>query len=205
VSLLRASLDRTRHAVLRRRQARARRRGEHERATALLRLELYTDFARPMAAIHLDMAWERLAAAKIDEAAALLKLADDERLGEAARLDKRLAQCWLLIEQGKAAEAEARLRAMEGDPMSRTQARRRRELLVEAALARKALEAARDLAGDAPELAAWRLVAEAEMDLRQGAREAADPRLLRARALLAARPDAPWLRRRVDRLLRERK
>ena len=158
-----------------------------------------------MAAIHLDMAWEGLALGKPDEAAALLKLADDGRLDEPARLDKRLLQCWALVEQGKAAEADTRLHAMESEPMQPAQARRRRELLAEASLARKAPEAAREVCGEAPDLLPWRLAAEAEELQKKGDRAAAEPRLGQVRALLAARPDAPWLRRRVDRLLRERK
>ena len=193
-----------RHRILRWRHTRARRRAQHEQAYALLRLELYTDFSRPMAEIHLDMAWERLAGGKPDEANALLKLANDDRLGEAALRDKRLLPAWALIEQGKPAEAETRLRALDGEVLSAVQAWRRDELWVEACLARKDLDAARDRSG-APELGPWRLVAEAEIDMQKGDRDAAQSRLSRARELLGSRPDAPWLRRRVDRLLRERR
>ena len=205
MGLIRAALERAGHEVLRFRQTRARRLGRHDRALALLQRELYTDFSRPMARIHLDMAWERLAAGKAEDAVAHLKLADDEHLDEPARLDKRLLSCWTLLEQGKAAEAETRLRALESEAMGGARSRRRRELAIEATLARKEPEAARDLCGEAPELLPWRLVAEAEAELRQGRRENAGAPLERARALLATRPESSWLRRQVDRLLRERK
>lgn len=203
--MIREALARAAHGILRWREARARQLGQHDRALELLRRELYADFSRPMAAIHLDMAWERLALGKADEATALLKLADEARLDDPARVEKRLLVCWALVEQGKAAEADTRLRAMEGEPMQPVQARRRRELLAEASLARKAPEAAREVCGEAPDMLPWRIEAEAEDNLRQGDRAAAGPRLEQVRALLATRPDAPWLRRRVDRLLRDRK
>jgi len=204
VGLLRGSLAAIRHRLLRGRQLRARRAAQYEQAYALLLRELYTDFSRPMAEIHLDMAWERLAAGKLDEATTLLKLADEDRLGTAARCEKRLLGAWALIEQGKPAEAETRLRALEGEALDNAQARRRDELLVEACLARKDLEAARERAG-APELSPWRLVAEAELDAQKGDRAAAQALLAQAREQLGARADAPWLRRRMDRLLREKR
>jgi outer membrane PBP1 activator LpoA protein len=156
-----------------------------------------------MAAIHLDMAREVLSLGKIDDAGSLLKLADEAHLDEAGRTDKRLLGCWLLVEQGKTADAETRLRAADDGALSPAQAAWRRELLAEACLARKATAAAIEVCGDAAEMAAWRLAAEAEDLLRAGDRAGAEDRVARARA--AAGPRAPWLTRRLDRLLRERK
>jgi len=193
-----------RHRVLRWRQRRARHAGQHDQAYALLMRELYTDFSRPMAEIHLDMAWERLAAGKAEEANALLRLAEDARLASAMRNEKRLLQCWALVEQGKPGDAETRLKGLGDDSLSPAQLTRKNELLVEACLARRDPEVARDRA-TGPALEAWRVVAEAEIELRQGNREAVPSRVERARALLRSRSDVPWLRRRMDRLTRDQK
>lgn len=94
-------LLRLRHIVRKARIERARARGQHERALALLKRELYGDFYRTAAQLHLEMARELAALGRPDEALSALKLALDNRLDEEALQNKRLLWDQLLPALGK--------------------------------------------------------------------------------------------------------
>lgn len=184
---------------LRWRIGRARRRGGHDRALALLRDELYGDFTRPMALLYLEMAADLLALGRADEALAALRFADDAKLDSGLRRDKRLVAARALAEAGRVSEAEARLAEIDAGALDAAQRRRRDAASLEIAIARKDWAAVARDAGAGTEC--WRRLALGAEALRRGGIDTAREHLEAAARAAEGDPEAALARRQAEGLI----